>query len=406
MKPEAPAEYRGLWKPIRDQRAGLRDQRAVPACRPRSPTSSRSSARCTTTPATTSPAATPCSPSRGGASGADTTGQVPVDRLDRHRRPVGRAEPGMPAYAAVPYAASIGLRPGYFGANYLGIEHNPFETDGDPNAANFQVAEHQPGRRPDGRPPGRPPRRCCRTSTSCDATSIRGAMADAMDRFERKAYDMVTGAGRPQGLRHRLGRRRDCATATAGRNLGPEHAAWPGGWSRPAPPSSPSTSGGWDHHWDLKAGHGRTTCRRSTGSCPSLFTDLERARPARQRAGRAVRRVQPHAADERRRQRRPALQHGHARPRPLGQRHVLPDGRRRRARGARSSARPTASAKSPKDRPARPPATSTPRSTTCWASTRTSASSTTPAAPCPPSTRVKSFTSWCDEQAATWLGPL
>ncbi len=45
----------------------------------------------------------------------------------------------MPAYAAVPYAASIGLRPGYFGANYLGREHNPFETDGDPNSDSFKV---------------------------------------------------------------------------------------------------------------------------------------------------------------------------------------------------------------------------------------------------------------------------
>ena len=26
---------------------------------------------------------------------------------------------------------SIGLRPGYFGANYVGIQHNPFETEGD-----------------------------------------------------------------------------------------------------------------------------------------------------------------------------------------------------------------------------------------------------------------------------------
>src|SRR6185503_771719 len=76
--------------------------------------------------------------SRGGASGADTTGKYPsigsiVSKV------CGPRHSGMPAHAAVPYAASIGLRPGYFGANYLGIEHNPFETDGDPNAANFQV---------------------------------------------------------------------------------------------------------------------------------------------------------------------------------------------------------------------------------------------------------------------------
>ena len=55
----------------------------------------------------------------------------------------GSRQPGMPPYVAVPYAASIGLRPGYFGANYLGVSHNPFETEGDPNAANFQVNNMQ-----------------------------------------------------------------------------------------------------------------------------------------------------------------------------------------------------------------------------------------------------------------------
>ena len=49
----------------------------------------------------------------------------------------------MPANVAVPYAASIGLRPGYFGANYVGIQHNPFETEGDPNSPNFQVQNIQ-----------------------------------------------------------------------------------------------------------------------------------------------------------------------------------------------------------------------------------------------------------------------
>ena len=49
----------------------------------------------------------------------------------------------MPPYVAVPYASSIGLRPGYFGANYVGIQHNPFETDGDPNSPAFQVQNIQ-----------------------------------------------------------------------------------------------------------------------------------------------------------------------------------------------------------------------------------------------------------------------
>src|SRR6185369_11800999 len=51
----------------------------------------------------------------------------------------GPRQPGMPAYVAVPYASSVGLRPGYFGGSYLGQEHNPFETGGDPNDPKFKV---------------------------------------------------------------------------------------------------------------------------------------------------------------------------------------------------------------------------------------------------------------------------
>src|SRR5436305_14588464 len=51
----------------------------------------------------------------------------------------GPRQPGMPANVAIPHAMSIGLRPGYFGGNYLGPQENPFETDGDPNNDKFQV---------------------------------------------------------------------------------------------------------------------------------------------------------------------------------------------------------------------------------------------------------------------------
>ena len=117
----------------------------------------------------------------------------------------------------------------------------------------------------------------------------------------------------------------------------------------------------------------------------ALFTDLAERGLYDKVLRRAVRRIQPHAADERRRQRRRTDEHGHARPRPLGQRDVLPARRRRRARAAASSAPPIASAKCRKIAPfAR--ATSTTRSTACSASIRTSTSSTTPAGRSPPST--------------------
>src|SRR6185436_7980941 len=56
---------------------------------------------------------------------------------------LGSRQPGMPANVGIPYSMSIGLRPGYFGGNYLGVQDNPFETEGDPNADNFTINNMQ-----------------------------------------------------------------------------------------------------------------------------------------------------------------------------------------------------------------------------------------------------------------------
>src|SRR5262245_15150716 len=50
----------------------------------------------------------------------------------------GPNKSGVPPYVAVPYAATIGLRPGYMSAAYLGVPYNPFDA-GDPSQPNYQV---------------------------------------------------------------------------------------------------------------------------------------------------------------------------------------------------------------------------------------------------------------------------
>ena len=45
----------------------------------------------------------------------------------------------MPPYVSVPYASTVGRRPGYFGAKYLGRQCDPFETGGNPSSSNFRV---------------------------------------------------------------------------------------------------------------------------------------------------------------------------------------------------------------------------------------------------------------------------
>ncbi|MEO2048857.1 MAG: DUF1501 domain-containing protein [Pirellulales bacterium] len=64
---------------------------------------------------------------RGGASGKDTAGKNPCFAAIATKM-TGARQPGMPAYVAMPHAMSIGIRPGYFGGNYLGKQHDPFDT--------------------------------------------------------------------------------------------------------------------------------------------------------------------------------------------------------------------------------------------------------------------------------------
>ncbi|MBM79875.1 MAG: hypothetical protein CMJ78_04695 [Planctomycetaceae bacterium] len=105
----------------------------------------------------------------------------------------GPRQSGMPANVAVPYAMSIGLRPGYFGGNYLGRQHDPFDVGSDPNSASFRVKNLNLG-----------------TGMTVDRLSDRhgllkgfdtlnrqadsSGMIDAMDRFERQAYELVAGS--------------------------------------------------------------------------------------------------------------------------------------------------------------------------------------------------------------------
>src|SRR5436190_22991880 len=137
MKPEAPAEYRGLWNPVRTNVSGFEITELFPL-------QSKIADRFSIVRSLHHNQGDHFTgghymlTGRGGASGADSAGKYPFVGA-MATAVTGPRKPGMLPHVAVPYASSIGLRPGYFGANYVGIQHNPFETDGDPNSANFQV---------------------------------------------------------------------------------------------------------------------------------------------------------------------------------------------------------------------------------------------------------------------------
>ena len=238
--------------------------------------------------------------SRGGASGADTAGKYP-SICSIASKVCGPRRPGMPAHVAVPVAASIGLRPGYFGANYLGQAHNPFETNGDPNSPNFKVENIQlAGALSINRLEDRRGllTHFDRLRRDMDTS---GAM-ETMDRFDRSAFDMVAGeaarkafdlASEPAATRDRYGRTPWGQSTLLARRLVEAGSTW-----------VTVHMGGWDHHWNLKSGHGELPAAGRHADFGPVHRSA-RAGPGRTSAGRDVRRVQPHAADEQRRQRRP-----------------------------------------------------------------------------------------------------
>jgi hypothetical protein len=207
---------------------------------------------------------------RGGrVSGAKTEGEYPSigSIVARTRGPV---RPGMPAYVAVPYGSSIGLRPGYFGANYLGVPYNPFETDGDPNAANYKVNNLQlPAGLTVDKLDDR--RRLQSAFDGIRRTADNGHTLDALDRFQREAFELVTGPAARKAfdlstedprLRDRYGRNAFGQSTLLCRRLVEAGSTF-----------TTAHFGGWDHHWDLKAGM-ETYLPMVDAAVSSLFTDL------------------------------------------------------------------------------------------------------------------------------------
>jgi uncharacterized protein (DUF1501 family) len=249
LKPQAPAEYRGIWNPIRTNvdgfeiselfplQARMADKFSIVSSLHHNQGDHFAGGHYMLT-------------GRGGASGADTPGKYPfVGSIAT--RVLGPRKPGLPAHAAVPYASSIGLRPGYFAANYIGMAHNPFETDGDPNAANFQVPNIQlPGGMSVGRLEDRQGLTRYFDKFRRDIDS-RGTLG-AMDRFDQQAYEMVAGGAARKAfdinsedprLRDKYGRHSWGQSTLLARRL----------------VEAGSTVvtvhfGGWDHHWNLKSG--------------------------------------------------------------------------------------------------------------------------------------------------------
>jgi uncharacterized protein (DUF1501 family) len=250
LKPEAPAEYRGFWKPIRTNVPGMDISELFPRQAKVADKFSlvRSLHHDTGDHFTGGHAM--LTGRTGRVSGAKLEGEYPsIGSIVARVR--GPNQPGMPPYVAVPYAASIGLRPGYFGANYLGVPYNAFETGGDPSQPGFQVNNLRPagGLTMDALEDRR---RLLGHFDQIRRDVDREGTFDAMDRFQRDAYELVTGpaarrafdiAREDPRLRDRYGSNQWGQCTLLARRLVEAGATF-----------VTVHMGGWDHHWDLKPG--------------------------------------------------------------------------------------------------------------------------------------------------------
>jgi len=276
MKPEAPAEYRGIWNPIRSNVSGFEMTELFPKQAQVADKFSmvRSLHHDTGDHFT---GGHWMLTGRGGVSGAAAAGKYPgIGAIST--KVLGSRKPGIPPYVGIPYSMSIGRRPGYFGGSYLGVQHNPFETVADANNANFQVRNIS---LPKGLTVDRlEDRRSLLKSFDMlrREADVSGAL-QAMDRFDEQAFEMVTGPQARQAfdigsedpkLRDRYGRNPWGQSTLLARRLVEAGSTF-----------VTCHFGGWDHHWNLQSGM-ETYLPRIDSLVSTLFEDLDQRGMAEQ----------------------------------------------------------------------------------------------------------------------------
>ena len=268
MKPDAPAEYRGIWKPVRTNVPGFDVTELFPKQAKVADKFSVVRSLHHDTGDHFAAAHRVLTAQDLGVSGANTAQKFPGIGAIVNRT-VGARVPGMPGYVAAPHASSVGLSPGYFGGHSLGKPHDPFLT-GDPNAADFQVRNLNLAKgltldKLEDR------RTLLGHFDKAQAQLDRHPTAVAMDKFSREAFDFITGptaraafaVGQEDAkLRDRYGRNSWGQSTLLARRLVEAGSTF-----------VTVHFGGWDHHWDLKAGYDNYL-PKVDAAVATLFEDL------------------------------------------------------------------------------------------------------------------------------------
>jgi hypothetical protein len=269
MKPDAPAEYRGIWKPIRTVVPGFDITELYPKQARVTDKFSMVRSLHHDTGDHFAGGHRMLTTKDMGVSGANTPQKFPGIGAIVNRE-LGPRQPGMPGYVAVPHAASIGLVPGYFGGNILGTQHNPFVT-GDPTPAYFKVQNLNLA---SGLTLDKLEDRKALTERfdAAKRALAPAAESNAMDRFSKEAFEFVTGANARKAfdiskedprLRDRYGRHTPGQSMLLARRLVEAGSTFVN-----------VHLGGWDHHWDLQKGYEDYLPKVDSGVA-SLFTDLD-----------------------------------------------------------------------------------------------------------------------------------
>jgi uncharacterized protein (DUF1501 family) len=269
MKPDAPAEYRGLWKPIRTKVPGFEITELFPKQAKVTDKFSMVRSLHHDTGDHFAAGHRMLTAKDMGVSGANTAQKFPGIGAVVNRE-LGPRRPGVPGYVATPHAASIGLVPGYFGGHLLGVANDPF-VSGDPSPPGYRVpnlnlANGLTLEKLDDR-------KSLLTlfDTFRNELDNRGT-AEAMDRFGREAFDFVGGPAARKAfdmsqegprLRDRYGRNGWGQATLLARRLVEAGSTF-----------VTVHYGGWDHHWDLKAGM-ESCLPRVDAAVATLFEDLD-----------------------------------------------------------------------------------------------------------------------------------
>ncbi len=250
MKPDAPVEYRGLWKPIHTRVPGFDITEMFPKQAKVTDKFSIVRSLHHDTGDHFAGAHRMLTTKDMGVGGANTPGRFPSVGAIANRE-LGPRRRGMPGYIGIPHAASVGLTPGYFGGNYLGAQHNPYQPGGDPNSPNYKV--NNLNLAAGLSIPRMEDRRSLVKHFDAARRQVNNlADARAMDRFEQEAFEFVSGEAARRAfdigkedpkLRDRYGRHNWGQSTLLARRLVEAGSTFVA-----------VHFGGWDHHWNLKQG--------------------------------------------------------------------------------------------------------------------------------------------------------